>query len=287
MTTDRVVQYWPGGIISIATGSKRIPSRFSRSWQAHIPVDASKCPFELNPQDELENYYQGKPKEDGWRLTRSTTKSEPYHLLVMPETCRVWPEERTRLLGGEEKIAEAVEIASRRAEMDLMTYAQFSVQVGPLAAQNVPHLHYHLYSLDGLDREANLGREILQTHREHLDDLLIFEDESFRVIAGGHYAGQCFFIPRDLGQPPQFDARMAKILNRVVSLYAAKFMSVEGLPPDFGFELSIRDGRVAFGMFRPVLNQIGTLETMTLLTPGIRGFNLGWPHEETARYLRD
>jgi diadenosine tetraphosphate (Ap4A) HIT family hydrolase len=287
--SDRIVYNWPGGIVSIATGSKRIPAnaKFSRAWQAHIPIDVSKCPFELYPQEELENYYQGEPNRDGWRLTRSTTKSEPYHLLVMPETCAVWPEERTRSLGGEEKIAEAIAIAERRLENDGLACAQFSVQIGPLAAQNVPHLHYHLYSLNGLDEEPDLVQGIVEEHFPHLRDLLIFEDDAFRVIAGGHYAGQCFLLPHGTVPPPRFNAEVAKTLNRLVTLYATKFKSVEGMPPDFGFELSIRNGHVAFGMFRPVLNQIGTLETMTLLTPQLRGFNLAWSHEETARYLRE
>ena len=226
------------------------------------------------------------PNKDGWKVLKSTAAPEPYHNLVIPETCRTWPEERLRKLGGAGKIAEAIEIASRRIKDDCLERAQFSVQIGPLAAQNLPHLHYHLYYADELFSEPNLAEMIIAQQGDHLKDLLFLENNSFRIVAGGHRTGQCFLLRQDMEEAPLFNADIAETLSRLINLYARKFKSVEGMPPDFGLELSIRYGHLAFGTIIPILNQIGTLEYMALMTPKVRRWNLLWSHEETARCLR-
>lgn len=279
---------WPGPFTSVSSGAKKIPAdaKFNRPWQARIPIDPPTCLLEIREQTELERYYEDAPLEDGWRLTKSTVDTEPYHNLIIPQTCRTWPEERTRSLGGIGKIAEAIEIAERRIRNDKLTHVQFGVQIGPLAAQNVAHLHYHLYLPGDLTHEPNLAEQIAGEHAGHLKDLLIFENSSFMMIAGGYRTGQCFFIPRELSRPPQFNADLAMTLNHVVTLYAERFRSVQGLPPDYRFELSIRNGKVQFGIFVPILDQTGMLGDMAMLTPCLRRWNLSWAHEETARYLR-
>lgn len=287
--SDVTIQSWPGPIRTASTPSKPIPKTFSRRWQARIPIDPDNCPFENRPQNVAAVHER--PDGDGWKVLISTTKSEPYHHLIIPQTCKLWPEERTRTLGGRDKIAEAIEIAARKIRDERLRRAQFSVQIGPLAAQNVAHLHYHLYQLDNLEGEdilaATLARYLYEA--DGLKKLAFFWDDDFIVVAGGHRTGQSLFIPKSatpFGPYPSFGPRTADMLAHLVDLYSTKFKSVEGMPPDYRFELSIRDDQILFGLFVPVLNQIGTMEDMALFSPETRRFNLAWSHEETARYLR-
>jgi len=236
--SNLTVQEWPGPIRTTASDTKKIPEKFSRPWQAHTLVNPETCLFETRPQAVLEILEQ--PNKDGWKVLKSTAAPEPYHNLVIPETCRTWPEERLRRLGGAGKIAEAIEIASRRIKDDCLERAQFSVQIGPLAAQNLPHLHYHLYYADELFSEPNLAEMIIAQQGDHLKDLLFLENNSFRIVAGGHRTGQCFLLRQDMEEAPLFNADIAETLSRLINLYARKFKSVEGMPPDFGLELSLR-----------------------------------------------
>lgn len=261
-----------------------MPEKFSRPWQAKLNINPATCVFETRPQQVIRTIEQ--PNDDGWIVLQSSQAPEPYHRLIIPKTCRTWSEGRTRTLGGAKKMAEAFMIARRTLIEDRMfDCAQFSVQIGPLAAQNQAHLHYHLYAEEETPLEC-IAENMRAAGVNTLTDHVIMEDNYLKVIAGGLRTGQCLFLPHSEGTAPRLDEEFAKTVSAVVDLYAQKFMSVEDQLPDFGFEFSIRNGMVSFGTLIPILNQIGTKEYMALFTPHTRTWNLLWSHAETARYLR-
>ena len=293
-----IVHRYPGGIITVAGAKKKIPATFSRWWQAPIPKpNPAKCPF--HKEEERKNAFLEATAPDGeqWFVLDSLFAPEKPHRLIIPDTC--WEEEKMRVLGGPESIRTAVALASRQfgreqpEERDKLW--GFSVQVGPLAAQNVPHCHYHLYRPNIFSAEHlrvaiddNPKATDLTFHPDlDSDDLCVLKNEDFLVVAGGEFTGQLYILPSDFFwfEDDSTAESVAIILDILVKLYAEKFRSVEGLAPDYRWEFEIYGGGINFGIFVPKLNNTGTLEDMATMDRR-RGFNLLWSHEETARYLK-
>ncbi len=222
--------------------------------------------------------------EEDWVEMPSLHAPEPWHQLIAPKTCANWPAEKVRAMGGGAKIAWAIAMAQDALRREKIEDAQFSLQVGPHAAQNLGHPHYHLYR----DHEvAPIGSDFLEALRQMVGPAcLVLENEGVEVWAGGHRTGECLLLPTDTQFPPYFDDGFAATIANLIGLYTEKFRSTKGLPPDYSLEICIRGGRIAFGAFIPILNQIGTMEWLALFMPKSKGWNLLWSHEETARYLR-
>ncbi|MBI2888530.1 MAG: hypothetical protein HYY10_01265 [Candidatus Liptonbacteria bacterium] len=285
MATQLTIQTWPQingqPIRTIASSTKKIPQKFNRErWEANLPVaDPATCVL----CKETNITHTHNDKEEDWREMPSLFAPEPWHQLITPASCASWTPEKTRLMGGENKIAVALFLARNAMDRESKTGAQFSLQVGPHAAQNLGHPHYHLYQ-DHDVAPIDLGwiKDLLNTAGP---SSLIFEDEGLEVRTGGHRTGQCLFLPTT--DSPFFNEGFAGTLSRVIELYARKFKSTKGLSPDYSLELCVRGRKVVFGTFIPILNQIGTMEWLALFMPKHKGWNLLWSHEETARYLRE
>ncbi|MBI5728689.1 MAG: hypothetical protein HY983_00380 [Candidatus Magasanikbacteria bacterium] len=266
----------PGGIPTMSGGTRR-GVKLDRSWQSDIIVNPGRCPFEDEESLEgrLIRFYQ---EEGGWRVI--TNQFTPYHnhLLIMPMTC--WSKEDLRTLGGLNKITVALRIVS-----DILAPIAgerwLNVYVGATAGQNVTHLHYHL--LEPAQRILSRPERDVAGHFAS-SLLVLFELEGFRVVVGGHRAGQCFIVPLE-GRPFDQSAAesLAGVLQRIIRMFAEKFTSSQGLPPDFQINVKFIKGRVVYACFIPILNNWGGTEYLALMegTP----ITLPWPHEDTLGHL--
>ena len=289
-TENLIVERWPGGHATISSAKKRIPEKFSRPWQKDYPDLPVNCVFEKDEERSQALITHKDPDDEQWYVIKSKFTPEEPHYLIIPHTC--WPSNKLQVLGGEEKIHTAVTLANQTHQNHCVEGEVWglSVQIGPLAAQNQPHLHYHLYRPNLIDRS---GAKILTDQRLHVveripvdPDYLILEEQGLQAIAGGTYTGQCF-IKSNLPLVPwgQCIKALSQFLNRLICLYIEKFRSTEGLSPHYRLEIEFYGRELHYGLFTPKLNNTGTLEDMAEIDPR-RGMNLLWPHQETARYLR-
>jgi hypothetical protein len=284
---ELTIQTWPQingqPIRTVASSTKKIPPKFNRErWETDLPVaDPSNCPL-CKETNITRTYHDG---EEEWREMPSLFAPEPWHQLIAPASCASWAPEKTRFMGGRNKIAVAFYLARETMGREGKLDAQFSLQVGPHAAQNLGHPHYHLYQ----DHEpALINAAFIDGLRESTGpSCLIFDEDNLEVKAGGHRTGQCLLLPTNLHTAPFFNEGSAGVLDHLIRLYAEKFRSTKGLSPDYSLEICVRGRKIVFGTFVPILNQIGTMEWMALFMPKAKGWNLLWSHEETARYLRE
>lgn len=277
MTTEKnyFLEMLPGGIPTLSGGTRR-GVRLDRPWQSDIIVNPSTCPFEEGSLKE--SVIRLHQEEGGWRVI--TNKFTPHgdHLLIMPTTC--WSKEELRVLGGVKKITMALQIASDLLR-SIVDERWLNVYVGAAAGQNVTHLHYHL--LKPTRGEAG-GPERDVTGHFASSPLVLFELEEFRVVVGGHRAGQCFIVPIENHRFDHGSARsLARVLSRLIGLFGERFRSQQGLPPDYQVNVKFAEGRVAYACFIPILNNWGGVEYMALMegTP----ITLPWPHEDTCKHL--
>jgi hypothetical protein len=287
-----IIHAYPGDIVTVAGSKKKIPATFSRPWQSRVPYPNPKCPFHKAEERETALRTTTDASGEKWFVIDSLFAPENPHRLIIPDLC--WDDEQMRVLGGLGKIRTAFCLAAEQlaSEDDRDKLWGFAIQIGPLAAQNVPHCHYHLYrptlfrTFDGVIEDDPNPAATVFNFWEYTD-LVVFENDSFKVTAGGQYTGQLLIKPK---QPVIFTndvaaTSLADMMHHFVELYAKKFKSAEGLGPDYRFEFEIHGGAVNFGIFVPKLNNTGTLEDMADIDRR-RGRNLLWSHEETARYLR-
>jgi len=289
-----IIHRGPGGIITVAGSKKKIPAQFSRPWQARIPaVNPTKCPFHKAEERAQALLVADDRDGEAWYVLDSAFAPEkPYHRLIIPDSC--WEEETMRHLGGREKIHHGFILAAQRFQMEEERDKLwcFSIQVGPLAAQNVPHCHYHLYRPHFYNPDLSLMEDPPPTVNDLSETLRLALAHNhwnvIQVIPGGHYTGQLYFLPTDGGLPFNLHGAvvLAGVMHDVVRTYCTKFRSVEGLAPDYRFEFEIYRGNVVSGFFIPKLNNTGTLEDAAMVDRR-RGWNLLWSHEETAAYLGD
>ncbi len=293
-----IMHVYPGGIVTIAGAKKTMPASFSRPWQAKVPYPNPKCPYHKPEEREQALLTEVDTEGEQWFVIDSLYAPERPHRLIVPDHC--WNDEKMRHLGGQEKIQAGIGMASGQFKRELPNDRSklwgLSVQIGPLAAQNVPHCHYHLYKPalhEVIGRDARISEACYKTPIEKADirkncEVVVFDDRyGFSAITGGQYTGQLFMFPNremDFGDWICVD-NIVMLIHEIVELYAKKFRSVEGLIPDYRWEFEIFDGKINFGIFVPKLNNTGTIEDMAVMDRR-RGFHLLWSHEETARYLR-
>lgn len=270
-----VIENLPSGV-TIAYGGTRTSIKVDRPWQVDIKIDPTTCPFEDKEEANLAYH----PQDGGWRVLDNRYTPFEHHRLIIPEAC--WTAEQLRILGGEEKIAAVLTVVN-----DLMTSEPtgfwLGVHVGPLAGQNVGHLHYHLLvPLSPLSRSTE--NDVVAYAQSRNPSLVICEAEDFKVVAGGCKAGQCFIVPKCEIELSAQTTSLAKLLNYIITLYNDKFRSLQGLTPDFAIGIEFSRGKMRYGCYTPVLTNWGFTEYFGLIegSPLI----LPWPHEESARYLR-
>ncbi len=297
-----IIHGYPGGIITVAE-NKKIPATFSRPWQSRIPVPNPKeCAYHKPEERSQALLTETDPEGEQWFVIDSLfAREKPHHLphrLILPDNC--WDDERMRHLGGLSKIKTAIGLAtkqfSREDEEDRKKLWGFFIQIGPLAGQNVPHCHYHLYrpnlylvGSSTVERFDDPGPTIIKKDdiMKNKDVVVLCEGSSgFSVIAGGQLTGQLFCFPsKEMSFDQTTAPDISSLISDLVLLYAYKFRSVQRLAPDYRWEFEIYDGKIHFGIFVPRLNNIGRLEDMAIIDRR-RGMSLLWSHEETARYLR-
>ena len=280
MAKTTTIRNWPGEVPTISGGT-RTAIKLARPWQTRGPfANPLNCPFEPNRLKADKRRILKRSPDGSW--VGISARFTPYrnHALVVPATCANWPEEKLRLLGGETEIALALELARRFITGKAVEV--ITINVGWLGGQNVGHPHWHAFTLpSGVAKHSPQQTASLLAKMAD-DDSSIVEDESFRAFAGGHRAGQCFILPKVSGttKPP------ARLLSRVIDLYARKFRGTAGeeLAPDFTIELIFDQGQFGFGAYVPILNAWGSTEYIALL--GQQPVTLPWPHHLTAAYLR-
>jgi len=264
----------PGGLTT-AAGGTRTTIKLNRPWQTDIVVDPKTCPFCAGRQK------QKIVREVGeWLELENLHTPLPYHHLIIPNEC--WPKEMVRNLGGREKLREALKLIDEIVTRENREQMLYTIYSGYLAGQNVAHLHHHIFdntfpgftAKDVSDDIRKLGER---------PELFITSRNSTKVIAGGLRAGQCFLV-LDFPEWTKTAAGTTDLILEVIELYAEKFRSEQGLPPDFQLALRFRKGQLVFGMFIPILNNWGATEFLGLM--GEQPLILPWSHETTARYLR-
>lgn len=268
-----VLQRWPGGIVT-AAGGTRTAIKLGRPWQKDLEVNPSTCSFCTKPQTVLAEY-------GDWLVLDNIHTPFPMHQLVIPRKC--WEKEALRDLGGRMKIQEALEIVLNIVAKEKRPAMLHTIYSGPLAGQNVMHLHHHILdnavpdfsSTDVSDQVSALASD---------PKYVIFQNADFRVSVGGLRAGQCFIVPTRLNSLAYTAIKLSEILTGIIKLYAEKFRSEQGLPPDYQIALRFRNGELAYGFYLPVLNNWGTTEFLGLMRE--QPVILPWPHEVTAAYLR-
>lgn len=256
-------------------GGTRIEINLSRPWQKEIVVNSETCPFCTGEGHVLEELEGGE-----WLLLQNRFTPYPFHRMVIPREC--WPVHKLRILGGVYALETALFCIKWTVRANGPEKLFVTAHIGPLAGQNVGHLHYHLvdYSLGdrALSSVPDAMKKFFKTRRE----LIVLEDGSFLVGVGGTKAGQCFILPKT--NKSVFETP-SEILGQLVRLYNRRFVSTQGLPPDFSVTLQFQSGMFRYGIYTPILNHWGGAEQMALYEPGCPT-TLPWPHEVTAEYLK-
>jgi len=159
----------------------------------------------------------------------------------------------------------------------------FGVHVGPTAGQNTSHLHYHV--LEPLDA-ANSAKDGEMVAFCKSSKLRLFENSALIGVAAGVRAGQCLFVPAENGGEfsQETAAALAAFLTRIIDLYADRYRSKQGLPPDYMVGIKLVRQRFVYGYFLPILNNWGFTEYFALFerAPLI----LPWSHADSLRLLK-
>lgn len=277
MKSEAIVHRWPGGSTSIAGGT-RTEIKLSRPWQKDIEVPpAEQCPFcHLDPPDrECVNF-----PEHGMKMLSNIFTPYDVHKMIIPNRC--YSKEELRKLGGWGAIKSAVHIAREIAGQwnELM----LSVHVGPLAGQNVAHLHWHLHVPARTKTPKPLRHEWLKCFWDKTELAIMRENTRFCVGIGGVRAGQCIFVERPSNVVPAEDYDLRNIIWDCIVLGNHKWKSAQGLPPDYSIALRFVNGKFDYGLYTPILNHLGGADFMSQYNGS--AVALPWPHEVTAEYLQ-
>ncbi len=252
----------PNGMRSVAGGT-RGEIKLSRPWQKEIEVNPATCPFCTGKGEVKKELANGE-----WLLLKNKFTPYPFHEMVIPATC--WSSEKLRALGGRAEIARVLYYAKEEIEKYGKGKKLFvTVHIGALAGQNVGHLHYHIveYMPGSIDASpvAPFMRAFFETHPKSV----LFRTGIFMVGIGGVKAGQCVIV-YERNRRMVDTGHLASSIASIVSLYNDKFMSSEGLPPDFSLALQFLNGEFQYGGYTPILNHWGAAEQMVL-------YEHGWP----------
>ena len=270
----------PSGI-KVLSGGTRIWPKFDRPWQADLDVlkpEPFVCPLEIGDRSlEIARF----DYNSGWRIRKNRYTPYNFHVLVIPETCQGFSKGYIRTLGGLEGITGALKtisyiVTQQSAELFV------AVHVGPGAGQNQWHLHWHVYDQELEETEL---RQLDATEEYFRSSSLVLTEEPMKIIMGGTKAGQCFFFGHRDSSFESAIGPIALTIHRLAVLYAEKFRSEQGLPPDYSVGLRISQQKnLRYGTVIPILNNAGVIDLLSI-TEGTR-FSLPWSHEVTLAHLR-
>ena len=265
----------PGGLKGMAGGG-RTGIRLHRPWQKMWSgQDREQCPFcHFSEEDGVMSSLQG------WHIKTNKFPVYDINRIIFPESC--WSNSDLYELGGSFQIETALKIARQEMASHPDIPLVVSVNVGFLAGQNYPHIHYHLQSVFGIKHNSRIPTELGKFYEDR-PDFVLFNDGGMTVGVGGARSGQCFIFPR--GRKSTKDdilPELARVLHRLVSLCNKKFLSTQGLPPDFTVAFYFEND-FSYGLYTPILSNWGGTEYLSLHEGG--DILLRWPHEVTAAYL--
>ncbi|HEU0051363.1 MAG TPA: hypothetical protein VFQ60_04910 [Patescibacteria group bacterium] len=277
MGSDVSIERMPGGV-SVAAGGTRTAIKLDRPWQPDIVITPETCPF-CRQADMERREFRRIEKGGGWRVINNAFTPFPFHRLIIPFSC--WPKEELRRLGGVEQIRRVLDIFSEMYAAEKRDELWLTVHIGALAGQNVMHLHFHVQQILGQRAVINGTEDYI---RAACPELEVFSDMGLRVVATGHRAGQCLIARAHDAFLKDWENSFAVVLDRLIGLYATKFRSRQGLPPDFMLFFGLSSRGPLYASYVPILNQMGGPEYLGLLegTPMI----IPWPHAATAAHLR-
>lgn len=273
---------WRGGVL-ILSGGTRNAVNLDRPWQP--PLDdlfSRQCSFETRKQDvHIDGIIFG---DEEWLVIRnlatSWTEIHPDRFIIIPQKC--WTQEKLRLLGGREKITNALSIAGRLLCRSEHEKFEFCIHVGSTAGQNEKHAHLHLVPLPWLttipvnppDRVAAKTKPALQQ-----------TDEDFLVFCDGTRTGQCFVLPKEPIEMSDEGAvlSLAEKLSNLIKLQNNAFRSTQGLPPDFVLGGIIINRELHYATLIPILSQWGGPEYFAAMEGS--PYSLRWSHELSAEHL--
>lgn len=269
-----IVREYPGGF-RVLYGGTRTGVCLARPWQVVAPYDPAKCAFCRGEGKEIKEF------ASGWKLLENLYTPNDFHQMVIPPSC--WRDNEIRILGGTieadaafENIGEVIAGNPEQANMHVAAY------VGWLAGQNVPHLHYHIVG----PRHCDHTREDALAGFMRSSERVFFWEDGIKVVAESiERAGQCFFVPVESGGDVDM-ANLGTVVQQVVALYARAFVSSDkGLAPDFQLFFSFRRwGQLAYGSYLPILNHLGSTDTVGAHHSG-SPINHPWTSEETLAHL--
>ncbi|MEK7507752.1 MAG: hypothetical protein AAB602_01550 [Patescibacteria group bacterium] len=293
---NSTLQEWPGEIITLSDGTRNAVG-LDRPWQNEMAISRDTCPFCAEERPDADRTFVVSVHDHGdagkWKVRRNKMTPFPFHRLILPLEC--YHMETLWNLGGERNIAGALHTAisvihggceSQQKITDIPgSDVFFFVHVGYSAGQRFGHEHWHLIepptkpTITPLDLNKLAERE----------NLVVFSNRRFTVIAGGCRAGQCYIIPDNRKEEFHYDYvyaevdALAQTIHRLVTLFNKKFTSAQGLKPDFQVFLRFDGGKLVYAKFIPILNMWGVTEYAAIdeHTP----FVLPWPHEATVQHL--
>lgn len=267
-----LVESWPGGI-STCCGGTRTAIKLDRPWQMRMTPHPESCPFELEAmiRDKRKFLYS----IGQWRVIKNDFTLFDWHVMMVPTGC--WEETMLRRLGGCNEIKTVLALTMEMVRDSKKPYLWFCVNIGAAAGQNYAHQHYHLYT------PATRGRKLVDLCGLRRPDLLLAEICDFKIYLGGHKAGQCFILPNGKMSDPDFVYGLGATLDWIINLYAERFRSKQGLPPDFSFGMVFHRGQMRYGAFVPILNLWGAFDYLAFMREG--PVILPWPHKVTLNYL--
>lgn len=258
------------GEMQYLAGGTRNKINLNRPWQMDLPYAPDKCPFCTKEEEEA------MPAPESWRVLGNPMTPHHFHRLIIPKECTT--KEYVHILGGEQAIREALSIYETVipvAANESFERTSCAVHVGYLGGQGLGHLHWHV--CDAKEPESLIEQVIRAELRE---ERLLFAEESIFACVEGAEAGQVFLVPT---APGFAVADLASYIARVVAMYNEKFVSAQGLQPEYTVAVVCDGDGLRYATYVPVLSYRGF--PARLAYTGDSYITLPWPHELTVEHL--
>ena len=269
----------PGTLYSLSGGT-RTKVNLSRPWQMDLPYNPEKCPFCTKTEAEVMEVHPA------WRVLGNPQTPHEFHRLVIPRACPT--KDWTRTLGGRTEIENALSAYGKVAPTawhEGFRNTVFAVHVGYLAGQNLGHTHWHLCDAMNPEKESiestiNRSYKYSNNHKKP-----IFENfHGFTAYVEGANAGQVYLISNSLRYIDRGMMNLAYAISEIISLYNTKFVSTQGLMPEYNVSVVARGARLRYATYVPILNQKGFPHVLAMT--GDSAMTLPWPHETTVEFLK-
>lgn len=268
------LQELPSGFMRTICGGTRNAINLNRPWQVKMDTNPSTCPFCTKRQREV----MLSPKAPiDWLMTDALFTPHQNHHLIIPRTC--WPMEKLQCLGGRQEIQKAfvlADLASRHQKEEMELF----IHVGYAAGQSLGHPHWHSKNVD-VNELFDCPSLVLDQRR------WVHQNAELSLYTGGIRAGQCIVTSRTR-QAVKLESvieQLAEMVDYIVRRGNEKFISKQGMAPDFMVVVRISNGDFLYATYIPILNMWGGPEYGSAMLEG-GPITLPWSHETTADYLR-